>query len=94
MLGSWVPATIWIYRSRRSSGTLPFDGAAVRRVLPLVLSSCRTLDFACRYLFTAFSVFTVLSVEWGEGGAPSRVVLRAARDNSEEPEDLPLAPWY
>ena len=45
-------------------------------------------------LFTAYSVFTVRSVEWGEGGAPHLVELDAATDNDAEPLDLPLAPWY
>ena len=47
------------------------------------------------YLFTAYSTFTVRSVRWGEGGgAPHCIELDAAMDNKDEPEDLPLAPWY
>ena len=46
------------------------------------------------FLFTAYSVFTVRSVEWGEGDAPNLVELDAATDNDAEPLDLPLAPWY
>jgi len=46
------------------------------------------------FLFTAYSVFTVRSVEWGEGGAPNLVELDAATDNDAEPLDLPLAPWF
>ena len=46
------------------------------------------------YLFTAYSAFTVRSVRWGEGGAPHCIELDAAMDNKDEPEDLPLAPWY
>jgi hypothetical protein len=47
------------------------------------------------YLFTAYSVFTVLHVEWNEDDKTlSRIVLKAALDNSEEDEGLPLAPWY
>ena len=52
------------------------------------------LRHEAEFLFTAFSVFTVRSVEWGEGGAPSRVDLDAAMDNDGWPLDLPLAPWY
>ena len=59
------------------------------------------------YLFTAYSIFTVRSVEWGEDGAPHRIELDAATDNKREAEGgegrwatpldsehLPLAPWY
>ena len=39
--------------------------------------------------------FTVLSAAWNAGTAadPHVIELRAAVDNKEEPEDLPLAPW-
>jgi len=52
------------------------------------------LSHEAEFLFTAFSVFTVRNVLWGEGGTPSRVELDAAMSNDTEPEDLPLAPWY
>ena len=48
------------------------------------------------YLFSAYSVFTVKKVTWQAnptGSNPHVVELNAAIDNSEEPEDLPLAPW-
>ena len=58
------------------------------------------------YLFSAYSIFTVRSVTWGEGGAAHRIELDAASDNRKEavggagrwatPErcdELPLAPW-
>ena len=47
------------------------------------------------YLFTPYSVFTVLSASWNAGTAanPHVIELLAAVDNQEAPEDLPLAPW-
>jgi hypothetical protein len=52
------------------------------------------VDGEQEYLFTAYSVFTVLHVEWKDDDTLSRIVLEAALDNSAEDEDLPLAPWY
>jgi hypothetical protein len=52
------------------------------------------VDGEKEYLFTAYSVFTVLHVEWKDDDTLSRIVLEAALDNSAEDEDLPLAPWY
>ena len=53
------------------------------------------VDKELEYLFAAYSVFEVRSVDWcDDGSRPSRVVLDAALDNRQEPEDLPLAPWY
>jgi hypothetical protein len=49
------------------------------------------------YLFQAFSVFTVLEVDWKAAPttqSPHQITLMAAQDNSKEAEDLPLAPWY
>ena len=48
------------------------------------------------YLFAPYSVFTVRAVAWNAGTArePHVVDLDAAIDNAEEPEDVPLAPWY
>ena len=59
------------------------------------------------FLFAPYSIFTVLSVEWGENGAPHRIELYAATDNraqaagGEGPwatpvgsEELPVVPWY
>lgn len=60
------------------------------------------------YLFVAYSIFTVRSVRWGEGGARHEIELDAASDNSPGAEgggggawatpagseELPLAPWY
>ena len=59
------------------------------------------------YLFTAYSIFTVRSVTWGEGGAAHRIEIDAAADNCVEAEGgggrwatpvgsegLPLAPWF
>lgn len=48
------------------------------------------------YLFSAFSVFTVVEVDWSPNptfARPHYITIQAAIDNSKEPEDLPLAPW-
>jgi hypothetical protein len=48
------------------------------------------------YLFAPYSVFTLVSVKWSakELIFPHEFTILAARDNKEEDEDLPLAPWY
>jgi len=47
------------------------------------------------YLFAPYSVFTVKSVEWGDGDeTPHQITLESANDNQKFPEDLPLSPWY
>ena len=48
------------------------------------------------YLFTAYSVFTVMNDPiWGANSTDRHEIhLQAALDNKLEPEDLPLAPWY
>ena len=49
------------------------------------------------FLFTAYSVFKVLSQEiksqprWTD---PHKIVLEVAPDNRDFPEDLPLSPWF
>jgi len=48
------------------------------------------------FLFVPYSVFEVISTAWSSNPTPTSphvVTLRAAVDNREEPEDLPLAPW-
>jgi hypothetical protein len=46
------------------------------------------------YLFTSFSVFSVIKAEWSADALrPHKIHIHAAMDNSLEPEDLPLAPW-
>ena len=51
------------------------------------------------FLYAPYSVFTIESVTPPPGGAvptaacPYRIVIVAAVDNKEEPQELPLAPW-
>ena len=47
------------------------------------------------YLFTPYSVFTVSDANWRAGTAaePHEITVIASPDNTQEPEDLPLAPW-
>jgi hypothetical protein len=47
------------------------------------------------YLFVPYSVFKLVSVKWsGELKTPHDFTIRAAVDNQDEDEDLPLSPWY
>ena len=47
------------------------------------------------YLFAPYSVFTLVSIKWGETmKEPHHFTIQAALDNQDEDEDLPLAPWY
>ena len=47
------------------------------------------------YLFAPYSVFTLQKVEWSSKlTKPHEFTIRAACDNKEEDENLPLAPWY
>jgi len=57
-------------------------------------SNMGTAEF--EYLFTPFSVFTVMYVKWSEdprNSEPHEIHLRASDDNKVEAEDLPSAPW-
>merc|ERR1711971_553197 len=47
------------------------------------------------YLFSPYSVFTLVSVKWSNTlRKPHEFVIEAALDNKKEDESLPLAPWY
>ena len=49
------------------------------------------------YLFSPYSTFTVRLVRWSDNPTASNphvIEIDAAIDNSDEPEDLPLSPWY
>ena len=50
------------------------------------------------FLFSAYSVFRVQSVQWSEtperSSTPHQITILASPDNSEEPEDVPTAPWH
>ena len=50
------------------------------------------------FLFAPYSVFTIVTVTMPASGKPNAsnpivIVLQAAVDNREEPEDLPMSPW-
>jgi len=55
------------------------------------------VDGEDEFLFTAYSVFTVQSVNWKEAATwqePNEIHLYPAPDNNiPHSEDLPLAPW-
>ena len=48
------------------------------------------------YLFAPYSVFTLVSVKWSAAKVikTHEFTIRAAHDNKEEDENLPLTPWY
>jgi hypothetical protein len=47
------------------------------------------------YLFAPYSVFKLVSIKWsGNLKKPHLFTIKAALDNQDEDEDLPLAPWY
>lgn len=48
------------------------------------------------YLFAAYSVFTVIAVQWnlGDDRKPHIIDIRAAVDNRDCTELVPLAPYY
>ncbi len=55
------------------------------------------IDGEEEFLFTPYSVFTVLSFQSPEiptAVDPVVVRIQASLDNIQEPEHLPLAPWY
>ncbi len=54
------------------------------------------VDGEYEFLFAPFSVFTVVSVHVPVKPTTSNpivIVLEAAIDNRDEPDDLPLSPW-
>ena len=51
--------------------------------------------FTGEYLFTPYSVFTVMEVTFSDAILePHKISISAALDNKLEEEDLPLAPWF
>jgi len=65
------------------------------RVQHMSFVSKTLVDGEGEYLFAPYSVFTLVSVKWStRRNAPHRFTIRAAVDNREEDENLPLAPWY
>ena len=46
------------------------------------------------FLFSPYSVFQVVATQWSCTNTRHTIVLRAAIDNRNHPEDLPLAPWF
>eukprot|EP01046_Picozoa_sp_COSAG06_P041204 COSAG06_NODE_5087_length_3731_cov_98.491465_2_plen_97_part_00 len=95
----------------RQTGALHIDPAgdhdADRRCKHVNYVSHSHVGGEAEFLFAPYSIFTVHSVNWGEGGAPHRTQLYATTDNRaqaeggggqwatpEGSEELPLAPWY
>ena len=65
------------------------------RVQHLTFVSKTLIPGEGEYLFPPYSVFTLLSIKWSKDlSEPHEFTIRAARDNKEESEDLPLTPWY
>ena len=65
------------------------------RVRHMTLVSKTLIVGEHEYLFAPYSVFTLVSVKWNTGSTkPHEFTIRAALDNKEEDECLPLTPWY
>ena len=65
------------------------------RVRHMTLVSKTLVAGEHEYLFAPYSVFTLVSVKWSvKLIEPHEFTIRAARDNKEEDECLPLSPWY
>ena len=65
------------------------------RVKHMALVSKTMIVGEYEYLFAPYSVFTLVSVKWSvELRRPHVFTIRAAEDNKEEDECLPLTPWY
>jgi hypothetical protein len=66
------------------------------RVRHMTLVSKTLIMSEHEYLFSPYSVFTLVSVKWSAHDLtkPHEFTIRAARDNKEEDECLPLTPWY
>lgn len=47
------------------------------------------------YLFVPYSTFTVMEAKWSDNSTePHEILVTASKDNLNEDDDLPLAPWY
>jgi len=55
--------------------------------------SCTHVPGEEEYLFCPYSVFTVKTVEWGDGIEPHEITIEAFQDNRRAGPNLPLAPW-
>ena len=79
--------------------TILLDGRGVKdagfRCMHASFVSKSHKDSESEFLFSPYSVFQVVATEWSSvRSKPHSIVLRAAIDNMDHPEDLPLAPWY
>jgi hypothetical protein len=95
------PSVLWTIHVDQSG-----KGDVTKRCKHVNFVSHSLVPGEAEYLFSAYSIFTVRSVEWGVGGAPHRIELDAATDNNAKAEggtgrfatpvgseELPLAPW-
>ena len=83
---------------------LPVCAALLLRVMQPRRSRCRHVNLVeksnvkgeVEFLFAPFSVFTVVSAHAPvkpTASNPIVIVLEAAIDNRDEPDDLPISPW-
>jgi hypothetical protein len=75
--------------------TIELDG--IQRCLHVNRLTETHVEEEAEFLFAAFSVFSVVKAVWSDTPTdaltPHQITIRAAVDNAEEREDLPLAPW-
>lgn len=66
-----------------------------RRVKHMAFVSSTLVPGEGEYLFSPYSAFKITNIKWGNDlTRVHEIVLQPALDNTLEPEDLPLAPWY
>ena len=104
-----LPPVHWIVRvdpkgEKSLRCVLPVCAALLLRVMQPRRSRCRHVNLVeksnvkgeVEFLFAPFSVFTVVSAHAPvkpTASNPIVIVLEAAIDNRDEPDDLPISPW-
>ena len=84
------PCAIWRIKFDRRGKDNP-----KYRVRHMTFVSKTLIEGENEYLFAPYSVFKLVSINWGEDlRDPHEFTIQSAIDNKEEAEDLPLAPWY
>ena len=84
------PCALWHFKFDRR-GKTRFE----YRVRHMSFVSNTLIPGEGEYLFSPYSVFTLLSVKWSSHPrTPHEFTILPAIDNQDEDENLPLAPWY
>jgi len=111
-VGKKYRAPMFLASSKQKYVALSFINRVTSPCQPIIWYFCFHTQFRClhvnylerslvsskedEFLFSAYSVFTVKTVDWksfATSSDPHEVYLDVSPDNILEPEDLPLAPW-